>query len=140
VSSRDITEELVQQVIADLHARYALDDDDVRALGPSSPSRRATKGAPTTSRSPSASSPTTGRRSTGSASSTRPVPDQRWTPTLDDYLELAAFLLGTSPDRLQGLPRIGLAESAIHARRGQSVLSGISGTAARSSCVYGCSG
>jgi hypothetical protein len=43
------------------------------------------------------------------------VPDQRWTPTLDGYLELAAFLLGTSPDRLQGLPRIGLAESAIHA-------------------------
>jgi death-on-curing protein len=43
------------------------------------------------------------------------VPDQRWTPTLDDYLELAAFLLGTSPDRLQGLPRIGLAESAVHA-------------------------
>jgi hypothetical protein len=33
VASRDITEELVQQVIADLHARYALDDDDVRALG-----------------------------------------------------------------------------------------------------------
>jgi death-on-curing protein len=43
------------------------------------------------------------------------VPDHRWTPTLDDYLELAAFLLGTSPDRLRGLPRIGLAESAVNA-------------------------
>jgi hypothetical protein len=33
VSSRDITEELVEQVVADLHARYSLDDDDVRVLG-----------------------------------------------------------------------------------------------------------
>jgi hypothetical protein len=33
VASRDITEELVEQVVADLHTRYALDDDDVRALG-----------------------------------------------------------------------------------------------------------
>jgi death-on-curing protein len=40
---------------------------------------------------------------------------KRWTPTLGDYLDLAAFLLGTSPDRLRGLPRIGLAESAINA-------------------------
>jgi death-on-curing protein len=43
------------------------------------------------------------------------VPDHRWTPTLDDYLELAAFLLDTSSDRLRGLPRIGLAESAVNA-------------------------
>jgi death-on-curing protein len=39
----------------------------------------------------------------------------QWRPTLDDYLTVAAFLLGTTPDRLQQLPRIALAESAIHA-------------------------
>jgi hypothetical protein len=33
VSSRDITDELVDQVVVDLQERYALDDDDVRALG-----------------------------------------------------------------------------------------------------------
>ena len=33
MASRDITEELVAQVVADLHSRYALDEDDVRALG-----------------------------------------------------------------------------------------------------------
>jgi hypothetical protein len=33
VASRDITEEFVAQVVADLHTRYALDEDDVRALG-----------------------------------------------------------------------------------------------------------
>lgn len=38
-----------------------------------------------------------------------------WRPTLDDYVELAAFLLGGSPEAVRRLPRIGLAESAIHA-------------------------
>jgi hypothetical protein len=33
VASRHITEELVAQVVADLHTRFALDEDDVRALG-----------------------------------------------------------------------------------------------------------
>lgn len=33
VSSRAITDELVQEVVDDLRARYALDEDDVRALG-----------------------------------------------------------------------------------------------------------
>ncbi len=33
MSARDITDELVQQVAEDLRARYALDDEDVRALG-----------------------------------------------------------------------------------------------------------
>jgi hypothetical protein len=33
VSSRDITDELVDQVVVDLQERYALDEDDVRALG-----------------------------------------------------------------------------------------------------------
>jgi hypothetical protein len=37
VSAKDITDQLVQQVAADLRARYGLDDDNVRALG----SRRA---------------------------------------------------------------------------------------------------
>ena len=33
MSSRPITDQLVQEVADDLRARYALDDDDVRALG-----------------------------------------------------------------------------------------------------------
>jgi hypothetical protein len=33
VSSRSITDELVQQVIDDLQARYDLDAEDLRALG-----------------------------------------------------------------------------------------------------------
>lgn len=38
-----------------------------------------------------------------------------WVPTLDDYLDLAGALLGATADQLRRLPRIGLAESAIHA-------------------------
>lgn len=33
MSARPITEELVQQVSEDLRVRYALDEEDVRALG-----------------------------------------------------------------------------------------------------------
>jgi hypothetical protein len=33
VSSRDITEELVEQIVSDLQSRYDFDDDDLRALG-----------------------------------------------------------------------------------------------------------
>ena len=33
MSARPITEELVQQVSEDLRTRYALDEEDVRALG-----------------------------------------------------------------------------------------------------------
>jgi death on curing protein len=38
-----------------------------------------------------------------------------WTPTFDDYIELAAVVLDTKPQTLRTLPNIGLAESAIHA-------------------------
>lgn len=33
MSAKDITDELVRRVADDLRARYALDDEDVRALG-----------------------------------------------------------------------------------------------------------
>jgi hypothetical protein len=33
VARHEISEALVQQIVADLKARYAFDDDDVRALG-----------------------------------------------------------------------------------------------------------
>jgi hypothetical protein len=33
VARREITPEFVEQVVADLQARYALDDDEVRTLG-----------------------------------------------------------------------------------------------------------
>jgi hypothetical protein len=33
MSTRNITDELVAEVVDDLRSRYALDDDDVRALG-----------------------------------------------------------------------------------------------------------
>ena len=40
---------------------------------------------------------------------------ERWTPDLDDYVDLAAFLLGAEPEAVRQLPRIGLAGSALHA-------------------------
>lgn len=39
----------------------------------------------------------------------------RWVPTLDDYADIAAFLLGTDASTVLRLPRIDLAESALHA-------------------------
>lgn len=39
----------------------------------------------------------------------------RWRPTLDDYVDLAAFLLTAPPDAVRRLPRLGSAESAINA-------------------------
>lgn len=39
--------------------------------------------------------------------------DDRWIPTLEDYLDLAAVVLDTPADTLRRLPRIALAESAI---------------------------
>jgi death-on-curing protein len=39
----------------------------------------------------------------------------RWTPTLDDYVELAAYLLQVDTAAIEVLPRITLAESAVHA-------------------------
>lgn len=38
-----------------------------------------------------------------------------WQPTLDDYVDVAAFLLGAEREAIGRLPRLGLAESAIHA-------------------------
>jgi death on curing protein len=43
------------------------------------------------------------------------VPQPRWRPTLDDYIDLAAFLLGASPEAVRRLPRLSSAESALHA-------------------------
>ena len=40
---------------------------------------------------------------------------ERWTPSLEDYADLAAYLLGTSRKAVLALPRIALAESALHA-------------------------
>ncbi len=40
---------------------------------------------------------------------------KRWTPSLEDYADLAAYLLGTNKKAVFALPRIGLAESALHA-------------------------
>jgi death-on-curing protein len=39
----------------------------------------------------------------------------RWQPTLQDHLELSAVLLNTKVESLRRLPRIPLAESALHA-------------------------
>jgi hypothetical protein len=38
-----------------------------------------------------------------------------WRPELGDYLAAAAVVLGTSADRLERLPRLSLAESALAA-------------------------
>ncbi len=42
-------------------------------------------------------------------------PGSRWVPTLDDYADLAAHVLGCEVEAVHRLPRISLAESALHA-------------------------
>ena len=39
----------------------------------------------------------------------------RWQPSLDDYIDLAAYLLGADRAAVAALPRIAIAESAVHA-------------------------
>lgn len=39
----------------------------------------------------------------------------RWRPTLEDYIDVASFLLSAQPAAVRSLPRLGSAESAIHA-------------------------
>ena len=39
----------------------------------------------------------------------------RWQPALDDYIDLAAYLLDADRKAVAALPRIALAESALHA-------------------------
>jgi death on curing protein len=43
------------------------------------------------------------------------MPAPRWRPTFEDYVDVAAFLLGATPEAIRRLPRIASAESAIHA-------------------------
>ena len=43
------------------------------------------------------------------------MPPPRWRPTLEDYVDVAAFLLTAPPEAVRNLPRMGSAESAIHA-------------------------
>jgi death-on-curing protein len=43
------------------------------------------------------------------------VPPPRWRPTLDDYVDLASYLLDAAPASVRNLPGMGSAESAIHA-------------------------
>jgi death-on-curing protein len=43
------------------------------------------------------------------------VPPPLWRPTLEDYIDVAGFLLAATPMAIRSLPRIGSAESAIHA-------------------------
>ena len=39
----------------------------------------------------------------------------QWTPTLVDYVDVAAYLLAADREAIARLPRIGLADSALHA-------------------------
>jgi death-on-curing protein len=39
----------------------------------------------------------------------------RWKPSLEDYVDLAGYLLGIDPAAVAALPRLALAESALHA-------------------------
>jgi death-on-curing protein len=43
------------------------------------------------------------------------VTPPRWRPTLEDYIDVASFLLSAQPAAVRSLPRLGSAESAIHA-------------------------
>jgi len=39
----------------------------------------------------------------------------RWQPSLDDYIDMAAYLLGADRTAIRELPRLSFAESALHA-------------------------
>ena len=39
----------------------------------------------------------------------------RWQPSLEDYIDIATYLLGADHATIAGLPRLALAESALHA-------------------------
>jgi death-on-curing protein len=41
--------------------------------------------------------------------------DPRWTPTVDDFVDAASFILGVAPEAVRRLPNLSLAESALHA-------------------------
>ncbi len=43
------------------------------------------------------------------------MPAARWVPTLEDYVDIATHLLSAAPEAVRGLPRLALAESAVHA-------------------------
>src|SRR3954452_5783467 len=64
--------------------------------------------------SPSASPRRTARRSSGSPSRRHRV-RPRWQPSLDDYIDMAAYLLRAERAAIARLPRLALAESALHA-------------------------
>ena len=40
---------------------------------------------------------------------------ERWTPSLEDFVDAAGFILGAEPEAIRRLPRLALAESALHA-------------------------
>jgi death-on-curing protein len=42
------------------------------------------------------------------------VPPPRWRPTLEDYIDIAGFLLDATAEAIRSLPRLKSAESAIH--------------------------
>lgn len=43
------------------------------------------------------------------------MPAARWVPTLEDYIDIATHLLCAAPEAVRRLPRLVLAESAVHA-------------------------
>lgn len=40
--------------------------------------------------------------------------NERWTPSLEDFVDAASFILGAEPEAIRRLPRVTLAESALH--------------------------
>lgn len=40
---------------------------------------------------------------------------ERWTPSPEDFVDAASFILGVEPEAVRRLPRLALAESALHA-------------------------
>ncbi len=43
------------------------------------------------------------------------MPAARWVPRLEDYVDIATHLLSATPEAVRRLPRLVLAESAVHA-------------------------
>ncbi len=40
---------------------------------------------------------------------------ERWTPSLEDFVDIASFVLDAAPEAIRRLPGLALADSAIHA-------------------------
>jgi hypothetical protein len=106
VSAKRITHKLVRQLADDLRARYGLDNEGMRALGSRLADSADTPSSENSS-SGSASPRSTAGRSTGSPSKAAQLPP-RWQPSLEDYIDIVACVLGADRAAITALRRLPL--------------------------------